>query len=390
MVKRLGDHPELPDVLHTSEPLVRFVHHTLHQLGDFGLLGEVSVGGVRNFFAGGPVAHDIELDTDQGCQVFSAVSNDHGLLDVGGGLETVLYFGRRDVLSARSDDDVLHPIDDLDVCTVDPLTDIARPQPAVLGKNLGRLLRLVPVALENCGVLGLYLPGLLVDPQSDAGIRGADRPHLVRPWKVARRHRGVLGHAIQLKERDSHTEEVLDQLRCNRCRPNGGVTNTPHPDALFQSPKHNRITDEVEESTQERMVTIVGHPLGTDDRYQLHPESKPDSLEPGAVPAPDDDAGMNSFQDARNGKEKGGLNLPKVLLDGLDRLGEVECAPESGHMPRGKDALCDMTQRQVGENRVGWVGRLPRYPVFDTHQVFDTEQEVGVGEHRSLRRAGGA
>src|SRR5690606_40592879 len=198
VVELLGEQAELPDVLHPGELLVRLVHDFLDELDHLRLLGQVAIRGVRDPVSRRPVADGVELDPDQGGQIVAAVADDHRLLDVRGRLEAVLDLRRGDVLSPGRDDDVLDPVDDLDVGAVDPLADVAGLQPPVLGEHLGGGFRAVPVALEVAAVLGLDFTGLRIDAEADAGIRLAHRADLVASPEVVGGDGRVLGNAVQL------------------------------------------------------------------------------------------------------------------------------------------------------------------------------------------------
>ncbi len=54
MVEFLRDQPELADRLDPGELLVGRIDSLLHQLDDFGLLGQIAIGGVGNALAWSP------------------------------------------------------------------------------------------------------------------------------------------------------------------------------------------------------------------------------------------------------------------------------------------------------------------------------------------------
>ena len=109
------------------------------------------------------------------------------------------------------------------------------------------------------------------------------------------------------------------------------------------------------------------------------------------VVAPDQHAGMQLLPDPGHGEEQRRLDLVEVRRDRVDRLGEVEHRAAAHHVPCGEDPLRDVAQRQIGDDQVGRVGHLA---VGEARRLVDDglhrERRVGVGQHRPLRRPGGA
>ncbi len=211
-----------------------------------------------------PVPHRVELDADQGGQVRLLVADDDRLLDERRGLQGVLDLGRRDVLAAGGDDDVLDAVDDLDVGAVDPLADVAGVQPPVGVDGLGGLVRLVPVAGEDAGVAGEDLAGLLVDPEVDAGLRFADGAELDPPGSVDGGDRGVLGHPVDLVDDHADAEEELQHLGRDRRGARPGGADLAQPDAVAQGPEDQRVAEGVQDAAAGGVVAVVGDQVVTD------------------------------------------------------------------------------------------------------------------------------
>ena len=138
---------------------------------------------------------------------------------------------------------MLDAIDDADVGAVDPFADIARHQPAVVGERLGRLVGLVPVALEDTVVLDLDLAGVLCDPEADARVGLADGAQLHASDKVGRGDGGVLSHAVQLEHRHAEADEELEHLGGGRRGTRTGVPAASQPQSLAHRPEDDDPPD---------------------------------------------------------------------------------------------------------------------------------------------------
>ena len=127
--------------------------------------------------------------------------------------------------------------------SVDPNADVAGLEPPVLGEGGRGLVGKIPVALEDAGVLGLDLAGLLVDSQLGSRVGNADRAELHAPDRVESGDGRVLGHAVELVDRDPQAHEELEDLRgdrrCARRRP----ATPPQTDPLEQRAKDQWIPE---------------------------------------------------------------------------------------------------------------------------------------------------
>ena len=159
----------------------------------------------------GELGDVLMVDHHQAGQVGAAVADHHGIGDVGGELELVLDFTRRDVLAAGGDDDVLHPIDDVDVAVVVDAPHVASVQPA-LAEGFRGLLRLVPIARYHAGAadedLALVRKGDVnlrvgLAHAADAGLAG----------QVGGGKARALGLPIDLEHGFVHGPKPVDQLR---------------------------------------------------------------------------------------------------------------------------------------------------------------------------------
>ena len=134
------------------------------------------------------------------------------------------------------------------------------------------------------------------------------------------------------------------------------------------------------------MQAAVVHLGPTDHPGEEEPEPQPQALERAGVCALDRDPCVEFLPDPGHGEEQGGLDLSEVFLDGVDGLSEVEGQADVGCVERGEDALGHVAQRQVADLDVV-VTRRTSAPKASVVEVRHAVGHVGVGEHRSLRRA---
>ena len=265
-------------------------------------------------------------------------------------------------------------------------------QEPVVGERLGGLVRLAPVAGERAGVARLDLVGLGVEAQLGARVRHADRPDLDLAGQVQRGDGAVLGHPVELEDGDADAHEELQHLGGDRRRPRRGVAAAAQADALLQGPEHERVPDGVAHPAADRVVAAVGDLGPADLGRRPQPAVEHEALRAAGIVALDEDAGVQLLPDARDGEEQRRLDLTQVGGDGLDRLGEVEDDAARHHVPGREHPLGDVAERQVGHDHVARARAACRRAADRGAARGDSidEREVGVGEHRPLRRPRGA
>src|SRR3954453_22781730 len=144
------DQIELLDGFDAREVDVDRLDLAMDQVLDLGRAAKAGVIGKGNVVVLGVFFDILLIDHEQTRQIRPLVADHHRVRDVRRELQLVLDFRRRDVLAARRDDDVLHPVGDLDEAFIVDDPDIARVEPAV-DDRLRRLLRVVEVAEEDGG-----------------------------------------------------------------------------------------------------------------------------------------------------------------------------------------------------------------------------------------------
>src|ERR1700730_5250949 len=143
------DQEELLDGFDAGEIGVHRLDLALDQILDLGcpaqagVIGEGNVLVLREFF------DILVVDHDKAGEVRPLVADHDGVRNVGREFELVLDLRWRDVLAARRDDDVLHPVGDLDKALIVDRADVAGVQPSLGVDGLGGLFRLVEIPHEQ-------------------------------------------------------------------------------------------------------------------------------------------------------------------------------------------------------------------------------------------------
>src|SRR5262249_12440908 len=152
----------------------------------------------------------------------------------------VLQLGRRYVLAASRDDDVLHAVGDLQVALVVDGPDVSGVQPAI-AKCLSGLLRLIVVTHED---VRATQQDLAVRRDLELGTRGS---HTHSPELEANGHAGgqtaILGLAIDLAHVDAQRAVPLYELGGDWGRTGAGEAGTVHADGALDIVEDEKISD---------------------------------------------------------------------------------------------------------------------------------------------------
>src|SRR5882672_1572647 len=143
------DQEELLDGLDAGEVDIDRLDLALDQILDLRRPAQAGIIGKGNVMVLSELLNILHVDHDKAGQIRPLVADHDGVGDVGRELQLVLDLRRRDVLSARGDDDVLHPVGDLDEALIVDRADIAGVQPPPGIDGLGGLFRLVEIAHEQ-------------------------------------------------------------------------------------------------------------------------------------------------------------------------------------------------------------------------------------------------
>src|SRR5207249_5734766 len=232
----LLDQPEFLDGLDACQLPVDPVDLAADQPLDF--LGPAQRGEVRERHVPllGELRDGLVVDHHQAGEELALVADDDGVGDVGRELELVLDLRRRDVLAARGDDDVLHPVGDPDEAVVVHHADVAGVEPA-LDHGLRGLRGVLVVAEEDVGPLQQDL-----SVGGDADLRaGAGEAHGAE-LDVVDRHGGgeaaVLGLTVHLAHVDAEGHVPLDELGRDRRRTGGGAAGAMQPHRALDVVEH--------------------------------------------------------------------------------------------------------------------------------------------------------
>ena len=189
---------------------------------NIGILGQVRKCGEGDPVVLGIFGYIVFINEDEGHQVFSAVADHHGVLNVGAEFQFVFHVGRCDILSPRGDEDVFFAVKDFQRAILhDPHVPGIKPSvPDGFCGELGFLM----IPFENPRTLDQDLSVL-----GDLHLKTGDRlthisqPGVVRPGDSD--DAGGFGLAVSFHQGNSQPVKKLKQFRSGRGRTAEGPAN---------------------------------------------------------------------------------------------------------------------------------------------------------------------
>src|ERR1700716_3709531 len=214
------------------------------------------------------------IDHDEAGKVGPLVADHDGVGNIGREFQLVLDLRRRDVLAARGDDDVLHPVGDLHKTFVVDRADVAGVQPSLRIDGLRRLFRLVEIAHEQEIALDedfAFRRNRHLAPR--CGL--ADRAEL----DAFRRHHGgdaaVLGLAVDLAHVEAEREIPADEMRRDPRRTGESEAAAVEPEHAADVAEDQPVGDLVGGAQRQRrrlaLEPLFGHAMADRQRLAVHP-----------------------------------------------------------------------------------------------------------------------
>ena len=323
--------------------------------------------------------HVVFVDEEERHEVLALVADDHGVLDVGAELQLVLDVGRRDVLAASGDDDVLLAVHNPEIFVL-PGADVAGVEPAFPVDRLRGELRVLEVALEDVGPAREDL-AVIGQRHLDAGHRLPDRSDAWALDAVDGDHARRLGQPVSLDERDPEGVVVLEQLRRRRRRAAhsemGAVEAEPPLERRQGRPVGQAIRDR--QRDRHALLAELGPRVATPDR---HGQTVRRALEPRRVRHAQIDGRRELFPDPRHAREVRGRDLAEVLEERVQALDEVHHVARAERAEHRDQIFVDVGERKIRDDLVVLVHRV------DRQERLRHPEDRAVREHRPLRRPG--
>src|SRR4029450_502543 len=117
--------PEFLDLLDARQPLIELGDLPADELDDFLVLRKAHVTGIGNLMLARPLRYILEIDFDQGRHISALIAEHDDLADIRAATQSVLDRGRRDILAAAGDQDVLLAIDNAKRALLEDCGDVA-------------------------------------------------------------------------------------------------------------------------------------------------------------------------------------------------------------------------------------------------------------------------
>ena len=164
-----------------------------------------------------PHARRVRVQHDQRGDEWPPIADDRDLSDERVALQQPLHVGRRHVLAAGGNDQLLLAVDDAHVALGIDARDVARVKPAVGVDRVRGAVGVLVVALHHVAAAQQQL-AVLGHLELEPGVRLAHRPDPLVPDLIHGRAHGRFGHAVALDQRQAEGAEELDDTRRDRRR----------------------------------------------------------------------------------------------------------------------------------------------------------------------------
>src|SRR5664279_2115829 len=246
----------------------------LDQILDLGCSAQAGVIGKGDVVVLGKFFDILLVDHDEAGEVRPLVADHHGVRNIGREFELVLDFRRRDVLAARGDDNVLHPVGDFHKPLIVDRADVAGVQPSPGVDGLGGFFGLVEIAHEQ-----------IVAPDQDFALRrnadfapGCGLANRAELDAIGRHHGGdaaIFGLAIDFAHVDAERQIPADQFRRDWRSPGEGQPAAIQPQHAPDVTEHQPVGGAVDQTQRQRRRLAFepagGHAIAYAQRAAVHP-----------------------------------------------------------------------------------------------------------------------
>ena len=320
------------------------------------------------------------VGNDDGDDEFALVADDHGIEDVGAGLQRVFDGLWGDEFSSGGFEKILFSIGDEEIVVFVEIADVAGLEPAVFGENFAGGFGGSEIALHDARALGADF-AIFGDANLDIQDGAAGTPDAISGIVAGEDGRGFR-QTIALVNANTNGPEKFGEIL-------GEWGATGKNDAQFAAGAGANLgVDEL----------IGDGPFGTDGETGgliaatprrgfargLDGEIENLALGAGGFTSLLHQAGINFFEEARHGGEDGGLHFQQSLGDVFDDF-DVGDRAAVEDIEVVEHAAIDMSERQERDGEVG-----SRIKDKLGARIGDVGAEIRVRKHYALGLTGGA
>src|SRR5712664_2764114 len=169
--------------------------------------GQFGVGGKLDSLVGSFSGYGGGIGDDERNDEFSFVTQDHGVQDVGTGLERVFDGLRSDEFARRCLDQVFLAVGDEEIIVLVQVADVSGAEPAVFGENFAGSFGILVIALHDARAPDQDF-AIISGSDLHVGNRLARTAHAVRGI-IAGDDRGSFGQTVTLIDGDAHGPEKI-------------------------------------------------------------------------------------------------------------------------------------------------------------------------------------
>src|SRR6266581_5047579 len=342
--------------------------------------GQLDVGCELDSLVGGFGGDRGGIRDDEGNDEFAFVADDHGVEDVGAGLERVFHGLRGDKFTCGSLQQIFLAVGDEKIVVLVQVADVAGGEPTILAENFACGFGVFVVAVHDARTLDEDF-SIFGNADLDIGNRLAGTADTILRI-VAGNDGRSFRQTITLVDRDTHgPEKFRERFRKRRSagRDDAQMATGSEADFLI-----DQFVGELPLGFQGETCRGSGGAPGCGTMGHVHGPIKNHSLHTGVFRALLDEARVDFFKEPGYRGGNRGADLEESLCDGIDGfdIGKGSALKEIDVVAR---AAVNVGERKERERDV--LGGVEAEVVAN---VGDVGAKIAVREHHAFRLAGGA
>ena len=311
---------------------------------------------------------------------FALVADDHGVEYEGTGLENIFDGLRRDKFAGGSFEQIFFAIGDEEIVIFVEIADVAGFEPAIRGEDFARRFRILVIALHDAGAFGENF-AVIGDADLHVGDGAAGTTHAI-VWVIVGEDGRSFCEAVTLIDGNTDGPEKFSE--CLRKRRAAGENQAQVSAGAGANFGINQTVGDGPFQFQQKAAGFFARAPTGGFPGGLHSEIKNLAFGSGGLTSLLHQAGINFFEETRNGSDDGGTDFREGLRDVFDD-GDVGDGAALKEVEIIQHAPVDVGER---EKRNGDIAFGMKNDVLAG--IGDVGGEVGVREHDAFGLASGA
>jgi len=345
-----------------------------------GMGGEFGVGGEFQGVFGELGGNGDGVGNDDGNDEFALIADDHGVEDVRTRFESVFDGLRSDEFAGGSFEEIFFAIGDEEVVVFVEIADVAGFEPAIVGEHIVGGFGRFEVTLHDARALGENF-AVVGNAELDVGNRAAGAAGTVVRVIAGEDGRGFR-QAVALIDGNADGPEKFAEIPGERG--SAGKNGAELAAGAGTNFGIDELVGDYPLEASDKAGGFFAAAPGCGFAGSLHGEIENFALGAGGFTSLLHQAGIDFFEEARNGGEDGGVEFEESLRDVFDDF-DVGDGAAMENINIVEHAAVDVGEREERDRQIGAGAEIE----FNAG-VGDIGAEIGVGEHDALGLTGGA